>query len=521
MLIQIKQGQLRVISQDDLTVKWSAASEQQFCFLTANQKEVWLYESPDANQAKTKEKKRTNVAEQLTLVRFELATGDRLADVSVPGMPTKKSHRAIFQQAISTEDGQTGYLLTSIYANVDDWERKKISYRITKVGERIDWSVEFPSQGALERPGAFLWGSFGPALDGSNNRSLTPLAGQLVVSAGQLEDIVSLDSQTGNEQWRCARVWEYERSFIGPSVWRYFIGRYGFDEHDLKYLGETVESVQKKNKQESDGFIDLEYFQSLKAQLEAAKSKTEGKRGWVFAGPVVLETQNEGETKTSIFVITAQSNSPTWSNYLARPVVYELDADGDVHSMIELPRLLQKNAVVVDKDRIIWTDQSGAQVELFQREGHGGDTFVEFNRIRKDPLASKPRKAWLQQGAFYGVEQSFDNLRLRVVEGGYIDSAKSQEINYPIQLIESDGNAPVIEVRLKLPFEGEARLPKTNYSKTSNGCRALSAYLFQLSGFQVNEDWISVQFEHGEQKFVVDFEFKAELLPARSTGARK
>jgi hypothetical protein len=52
------------------------------------------------------------------------------------------------------------------------------------------------------------------------------LAGdELVVLPGAHEDLVGLSAESGEERWRREALWEYERSFIGPSVWKFFLSR--------------------------------------------------------------------------------------------------------------------------------------------------------------------------------------------------------------------------------------------------------------------------------------------------------
>ena len=89
------------------------------------------------------------------------------------------------------------------------------------------WEKSFESAGERPKPGAYLWSPRRPDYAQSDVQGLSLLDEHLIVCAGSLQDILCLDAQKGEIIWKCERIWEFQRGFIGPSVWQHFVGREG------------------------------------------------------------------------------------------------------------------------------------------------------------------------------------------------------------------------------------------------------------------------------------------------------
>ena len=91
-------------------------------------------------------------------------------------------------------------------------------------GRRFSRSI-----GERSYTGGYLWGIPRPQYADSAIRHLTWLDDRLLVCAEAMQPILCLNGDTGSEIWRLERLWEFQRGFIGPSVWSHFISRYGIE----------------------------------------------------------------------------------------------------------------------------------------------------------------------------------------------------------------------------------------------------------------------------------------------------
>ena len=62
-----------------------------------------------------------------------------------------------------------------------------------------------------------------------------------------------------------------------PSVWRYFLGRYGMEDDDIETAEHTLEEIRKKNKEQFT--IDEEYFLDPKKEVKAARERIKSQPG--------------------------------------------------------------------------------------------------------------------------------------------------------------------------------------------------------------------------------------------------
>jgi hypothetical protein len=123
-------------------------------------------------------------------------------------------------------------------------------------GHRL-WDVEEPSRGEASRGGAFLLAPMDS--DAEDVTPLTDFGGKLLACAGPKEDLLCLDPANGKVEWRLDRLWEYERGYTGPSVWRHHLGRFGgdsfgFDPNDAKEKT-AFEAERKRFNEQHDCLI--------------------------------------------------------------------------------------------------------------------------------------------------------------------------------------------------------------------------------------------------------------------------
>ncbi len=109
----------------------------------------------------------------------------------------------------------------------------------------VAWSHDYPSAGQRARPGAFLISAARyPDYAVDSIQALTAMGSKILVCAGPMEDLICLEQKAGAQVWRVPRIWEFTRGFIGPSVWSHYIGRFGFNDDDLKWATDAPSEVK-------------------------------------------------------------------------------------------------------------------------------------------------------------------------------------------------------------------------------------------------------------------------------------
>ena len=502
-ILQIEDNRIRLIDHDSSAEHWqTAVAVGSSVRLLENSRKGLVIESFSNDYKLTEDRSKVSV--------HDLENGTIAATLKIPFDEKVSGIVRVIGSLVEESDI---YLLT-LAMKRDFGSNESIGYRLTKFTDNeLAWSKYFESAGTLESPGAFILGTRGPGLDGARSTRLLGMEDQLLVQAGPKEHLLAVTRKDGSVIWKIPALWEYQRGFIGPSVWQYFIGRYGVEEWDVETAEQTLDEYRKEQDGELTPAME-EYFLDVKKKVEAAKEKGRSQPGWVFAGPVVLKTGSEEEADERIFVVAATSDRKGWANYLANTVVFELRSSGEIESMIELPRLVDRNKYRVLEDRIVWKVQDGSLLHLYpsgenENMFSRGDTFLDFSWDRIPNV--KKRTAWLKQGAFYRISLFEDSWMLSIEEGGYVDSEAKKVITYPVK-ITNLMNRKTATIQIQLPFEGTVAFPTTNYSKGPSGFSALSSILFMLRDVQHRKDRISFTFEYGKGKQQKTIEFDSKQL---------
>ena len=141
------------------------------------------------------------------------------------------------ESLVSILHGKHSVIMLTGTANDTPCGDELASYRVTCFArDKTEplWSKTFPSRGQRPTPGVFLWASRRPNYATSAIQHLASLGERILVCAEDTQDVLCLERDTGKEAWRLERVWEYQRGFIGPSVWSHFLSRFGLETTRLK-----------------------------------------------------------------------------------------------------------------------------------------------------------------------------------------------------------------------------------------------------------------------------------------------
>jgi hypothetical protein len=383
--------------------------------------------------------------------RLELSTGKWLKPL-VLGKSEKKDVQVLESVESVLADGKRVVIFATLVDN-DPKSRTRgdlLFYRVAcfKAGETKPlWDKTFEAAGARPRPGvALLWSSQRPNAASPVVRPLSWVEDEILVCAGDTQDILRLERDTGKTSERVERIWEFERGFIGPSVWEHTMERRG---------GETEE---KKDKDEKP------------APKKAAKPHGCA----IIGGPIVLPDPEAGYPR--IFVAVAKAESGTYANYLADCVVYELGSGPTPVAKVNVPRIVRGDQFRSTPDGVVWACQEGGLVKIapMQRRnlgigGPGGSDRVGRVAWYREPVVKEP-DAWLQTKKAGDPIAFSPDWAFRVAAGGFVDDEKKPVFEFPLFVVDLKTGLER-PLTLKVPYTGTIPLPKTNYSSgtTSDG----------------------------------------------------
>jgi hypothetical protein len=374
--------------------------------------------------------------------RLDHASGKWLEDLAVGGKVGEKEQETI-ADVVGAKDCVT------VLTVVTDQDRQLAAYRIWcfRPGEtRPLWSKSFPSAGKLARPGAFLLFSTGsPEKAVPDVRPLSWMGDNVLVCAGPVQDLICLNGDTGEVKWRVPRVWEYDRDFIGPSVW----------QHQFVRPGGTGEDEAPKPK-----------------TGEGKKTRSDGSVCSIIGGPAVVEI-DRATGQHSVFLAVARG-SGTWAGYLSESVVYELSESGEPVGMVKLPRLVKSGGKFrASSQGVVWACQDGDFVKLSPTRdrpagfgmGPGGPNLlcrVAWYRHGSQDLPG----AWLTAGPAGDPIAFGEEFAFRADAGGYVASEDSGVYSFPMTAINLRTGTDSSLV-LRVPFKGKLAPPHTNYSRST------------------------------------------------------
>jgi hypothetical protein len=345
------------------------------------------------------------------------------------------------------------------------------------------WSSTFASKGQRPSPSVFLWASSRPNYATSSIQHLAALGERILVCAEDTQDILCLERNTGKEAWRLERVWEYQRGFIGPSVWSHFLSRFG------------LESTQLKDQSSDEVRLARDAFDK---QFACA----------IVAGPLVVHRErNVGVSHDRIFVGVSKGPVGPYSGYLSDCVVYELNERGTPIAIIRLPEMIEGNSFCVIDDGIIWKCQNQAMVRIGLSEerasfvsGPGStDGVGKINWYRQ--LDAKKQSAWLVSG-WMNIPIAFGKSTFRLPAGGYITKRTDRIFHFPLAIMDLKTGLER-DLTLAVPFRGEVPDPETNFCSEvqRNGetrWSTLGPYVLAISEMSLEGDRLRIGLESGD-----------------------
>ncbi len=375
----------------------------------------------------------------VTIRRLALRSAEWLPSLVVGD----KNHESL----ISILPGEHRVIILTATAKETPFGEELVSYRVTcfpRGKTELLWSKIFVSRGQRPTPGVFLWASRRPNYATSSIQHLAWLGERILVCAEDVQDILCLEGDTGKEAWRLERVWEYQRGFIGPSVWSHFLSRFG------------IESTRLKDQKSDEVRLAREAFDK---QFACA----------IVAGPLVVHGQRKVRASHDrIFVGVSKGPVGPYSGYLSDCLVYELNEQGTPIAIIHLPEMIEGSSFLVTDDGIIWKCQNQAMVKVGLSEGRASfvsgpgstDAVGKIDWYRQ--LHAKKQKAWLVSG-WMDIPIVFERATaFRLPAGGYITKRSDNIYHFPLGIIDLKTGLER-NLTLDVPYHGEVPDPETNF----------------------------------------------------------
>jgi ankyrin repeat protein len=376
--------------------------------------------------------------------QLDLKTGKWLPDLAIP-IPSGPFKPRSVLEVLTDRDNRVVVLIGLIKRNTLHLENTLIEgYSLAVFNERDNkplWTREFASEGARPYTGGFLWGVPPPKYAGSQIRQLNWLGERLLVCPEAMQPLYCINPDTGTELWHVERLWEFQRGFIGPSVWAHFIGRLGIWEYDFNRTN----------------------------LVEAQKAFDDQFKCALAGGPAVVPLHFErDENAHSIFITTVKGPAKEWAGYLSDCVVYELGDDGKPVSMGTLPQMADGSEYSIHDDDVIWKCQHDTFVRLSPARKPPtpgmfgeGNTDGLFNLVWTRRVQYDPPRAFLLTGkngdpAAFGESWAFCNPG-----GAYVLREEDKQFHFPLAAVNLSSGEDASMV-LNVPFEGKLLLPDTN-----------------------------------------------------------
>jgi hypothetical protein len=222
---------------------------------------------------------------------------------------------------VNAVSGRGVLLVERIDGNV-----RHVACRDAQSGE-LRWVKSFAIAVPEEHAEAVLLAPMGTPASRGDLRTLTLLGPVLVVAGGPTEPLVALDLKTGEERWRLERLWDFERGYVGPSMWQHHVGRFGqFAPGD-----------------------EAEAAEALKQRRAEFDASTVGQLAW---GPFAI-ARDGWRTESGLLVVATTAPRGEWPDQREQAWLYEISEHGQVVSVAPLPRRPLSSACIAlgDRDR--------------------------------------------------------------------------------------------------------------------------------------------------------------------------
>ena len=378
--------------------------------------------------------------------------------------------------------------------------------------EAPEWSksVSFSATEEERDSRPLLWSATRPDAAASEIKLLSGFGNQILVCSDESQVIFCIERTSGRLEWQLPRIWEFERNFIGPSVWNHVLTRFGLD-HD-------IEGIARGEFEFADKSLQQEEEKNARESLtEAGKQFGRKSEAAIIGGPIVVEPGDEDDewADPRIFVAVSKAPNGIWSEYLGECVIYELNSGGRPIAMCKLPRLVIGHSFQTLADGIVWSTQRGgiARIAVTKSLFHFGpgteDCICQVDWYREFRPAT--RRAWFTADPISSVAAFSRKRQFRTVSGGFVEKADEAVYRFPIAEIDLTTGSHR-ELVLAVPLERQLTPPQTtvrikNVRFKGESRHASGPYLLAITVLDVDEDEQKLKITLGMEGAAMRLEF--------------
>ncbi len=495
--IRLSKNQVIAIRAADRQPIWSAksAEAQHLHWLTSDDERAYLvgYEVDSEGRF-------LRYAAPPRVRRLDLKTGRWLPDLPVEAPKDRKAQGIL---AVLARDAYVMVLCALVKAGAGaDQEMPVSDYQVTcfRDGKATPrWSKSFPATRERPGPGVYLWATRTPDYATSALNHLAWLGDALLVCPEAVQPLFCLNPDTGTKIWQLDRPWEFERGFIGPSVWSHYLGRFRLEQTFGEKPKETARARQDFDKQFTCALI---------------------------GGPVIVPFSPEHNTdEYRIFLAVSKGPPGHLSGYISDCILYEFDKQGEPVSLLKLPQMVSGSQFRILKGGLAWKCQNESFFKVVPSPhrrgigmGPGGpDLLTRMPWFRQ--LTPPHPDGWLVADRGGDPLAFSETYAFCLPAGGYVGHQNKSTYHFPLAALDLEAGVEHA-LLLHAPFKGELPRPKTDYSQTQSAdsrqvVHTFGPYVLGVTGLRVDSKALEITLGMENWSAVLTFDLgKSDLLRA-------
>jgi len=444
--LTIDRSRLTFVDEKGSTWAASAGAEPP-TFLAADHRVIYLA-APHSLTASEEDKTKGS-----QILRLDLKTGVWLRPIVLAEVGKVDTRLA----GMAIKDGKIALLVTRYKPpySPDEISRYELRVLNSATGD-IQWSAEIPGKAEFY--------SFWHIADGI--KTVQWAKDNVVVCANQSAPILSFTSN-GTLAWRLDRPWEFERGYIGPSSFTFYLARTGMEKrYAFEHPDLTKESPENKSI-----------------------------RGQIVAGPIWVPNTGKSADLTQKpmtgRLVVAIGRGPARGS-TENCILFEISEQGNPITCTTMPFFVDQGNWQSFLDGIVFPASNGAMLRL--RSSTPAASMIQGPFGHRDLTA---RIDWLIQDAPPEAEERL-NLHLcssegprddvvtythtkaiRASEGWYCDTLKKAPVTFPIQIVDlTTGMRSACT--FTIPLSMAIPRPTTGFTETGGSFSTMTPYLVQI-----------------------------------------
>ena len=407
-------------------------------------------------------------------------------------------------------------------------QREVIGYHVSSYGTRdteAKWNGIIRDGSQAHRSAGWAMSSYNDFIERLTYVSSSFEGGLILVCLGERDALVCLSAADGKVRWRIPAIWEYERGFIGPSVFEHYIERFGLD-----FM--TVQSATSPVLPE-DGEIDRKQLRErIQMKIQAQGKLTAARKafyaryqGRITAGPIVApQADEQGRDRIYMAATRSLKPEPGGAEQPEHALIYEIDPGrhgAEIIGMTRLPReVIGRPDCKVPGGLVLSCNRGMVRLRTYEPifggamgPGNAADDLVlQVDWYREYPMRSP--SAWLTANPPTDVA-GFSKARLFRPGRAYILTKQDKVYELTINVVDLRTGLDR-DLTLSVPFEGSLPIPETGLSSTNQGTPseqfdAHDPHVVWIHRLSVNSDRLKVVVAHNSAYTELTFDLAAML----------